>query len=179
MINQATFFLLPPVRWAVDTRHLDTSTINFKPPEALEGGSTVPGPLEKQHSKFVWKFGIIMYLLISKNYPFTFAEANGSSSSIGSDSAKKFAELIRYRISRGLAWNSTLDPINQLLRQCLVCDPNHRITYQVLRAEFTRVYGYYKPKEESTLSVNLLAQSAFKMAKSPAQETRQAIFDYL
>lgn len=172
MVNRSHFFLLSPVRWALETRILDTSTINFKPPEALEGQSTTQPVFLAQHAKFVWKFGVIMYLLISKVYPFTFAEANGNNTTIDARSAKKFAELIRYRLQVGLNWNSTLDPINQLLKRALVCDPNLRIAFKQLRSEFGNVYDYYKPKEEAINPINLLTQSTFKAAGITPVETR-------
>lgn len=176
MMNQSNFFLLPPVRWALGMKHLDTSTINFKPPETLEVGSPMPGHRDALHAKFVWKFGIIMYLLISKAYPFTFVEANGNNSKIDSNSAKKLAQLIRYRISTGLNWNSTFDPINKLLKQCLVCDPNLRISFARLKAEFTTVYGYYKPKEEASKTANMMANFALRMAGNQnVPETRQVL----
>lgn len=109
------------------------------------------------HSKFVWKFSIVMYLLIHKAFPFTFAEANGSSAKIDATTAKKFAELIRYRIQRGLNWNSTLEPINSILRRAMVSDPSQRISFQQLIAEFGQVYNYYKPQQEAHQLIKMMA----------------------
>lgn len=174
MVNHSTFFLLPPVRWAADTRILDSNTINFKPPEALEDPTSSQLNSQAMHSKFVWKFSIIMYLLMTKSYPFTFTEANGSSTSIDAASAKKFAELIRYRIQRGLNWNSSLAPINSIVTKAMICDPNQRISFQQLHAEFSQVYGYYKPHHEVQQVVNLMAQGAMNL-KTQESASRQVI----
>lgn len=146
MVNKAQFFLVPPVRWATDERLLDNNTINFKAPEALENIKIDPSNLQLLHKKFVWKFGLMMYLAIHKTMPFTFADACGPSAKIDEHTVKKFAQLIRYRVEN-LPWNPATEPINAPLRKALVYNYQHRATFTQLYTEFSHSFAYYQPKE--------------------------------
>lgn len=146
MVNKAQFFLVPPVRWAVDEKYLDKTSINFKAPEALESIKIDPSNLQLLHKKFVWKFGLIMYLLIYKNMPFTFNDACGPAAPIDEHSVKKLVQLIRYRID-SLQWNPSIEQINSPLRKALVYNYNDRITFTQLYKEFSLTFSYYQPKE--------------------------------
>lgn len=146
MINKAQFFLAPPVRWILDEKFLDKISINFKAPEALENIKIDPSNLQALHKKFVWKFGVIMYLLMYKSLPFSFLDANGPSANIDATSVKKFAEMIRYRVEN-LQWNPSVDQINNTLRRALVYNFNDRVTYTQLYSDFSQTFSYYQPKE--------------------------------
>lgn len=146
MVNKGNFFLVPPVRWAVDEKFLDVNSINFKAPEALENVKIDPSNLPALHKKFVWKFGVMMYLAMYKTMPFTFVDACGPSAGIDENSVKKFAQLIRYRVDL-LPWNSATEPINAPLRRALTYNYNDRVTFPQLHVEFGHAFNYYKPKE--------------------------------
>lgn len=148
--NQNQFFLLPPVRWALDLKLLDKTIINFKPPESLEMLNLNPQDLNLMHKKFVWKFGIILYLLMVKKFPFSFARANGGeSANIDSHSVKKFAEHIRYQCSRtgGIEWLPAYDMFNKCLAKTLIPNIDARISLQGLYAEFGAIFNYFQPAE--------------------------------
>lgn len=142
------FFLVPPVRWAVDLRVLDKNTINFKPPESLELTSIDPRDLISLHKKFVWKFSIIMYLFSHRNFPFSYSEANSGDQNISESNVKRFAELIKYKCDRNLVtWNPSFDQFNKVLKKALVRPLASRISFKELYMEFSHVYSYYQPSK--------------------------------
>lgn len=158
MVNKAQFFLLPPVRWAIEEKFLDKHSISFKAPEALENIKIDPSNLQLLHKKFVWKFGVMMYLALNKAIPFSFLDACGPTANIDEHSVKKLCQLIRYRVD-ALLWNPAMEPINAVLRKALIYNYQDRITFTHLYTEFSHVFTYYQPKE-TTLVANHLSSLA-------------------
>lgn len=148
MVNDKfQYFLLPPVRWALELRLLDANSINFKPPESLEMQAIDPKNIVLMHKKFVWKFCLILYFYMSKKLPFSFAEANGDSAIINSTTVKKFVELLRYKVDRpgGIEWSQNHMEICKCLSKGLTRSLEHRITFQDFYLEFTAIFRYYQP----------------------------------
>ena len=140
------FVMLPPVRWAYEVRILDKKTINWKPPESLEGIKIADNDYTNLHKKFVWKFGLILYSLMYKYLPFSFTEANGESATITASTAKRLLEVINYTIgSPKMVWSSTYDAINKVVAKCLIPNYLNRISYPQLYAEFSALFAYFQP----------------------------------
>lgn len=172
MVNKAQFFLVPPVRWAVDEKFLDKHSINFKSPEVLEKVNIDPGNFQMLHKRFVWKFGVMMFLAMNKVMPFTFLDACGPTVEINEHSVKKLVQLIRYRVDT-LPWNPTCEPINASLRKALVYNYLERITFTQLYSEFSHSFSYYQPKEV-TMAASLISNFGGKNSALDAQEVLPA-----
>lgn len=175
MVNKAQFFLVPPVRWALDDRLLDNLTINFKAPEALEYIKIDPSNLQILHKKFVWKFGILMYRIIYKTLPFNFIDACGPSAGIDEHSVKKFVELIRYKVN-GLFWNPASEQINSPLRKALIYSHIDRISFTQLYTEFSHAFEYYQPKEVIMAAHHLSTLGGFSTDTRMREETTRPVY---
>ena len=159
VVDTAQFFILPPVRWALEAKFLDAFSVNFKSPEALQFLEIDTTNIQALHKKFVWKFGVIMFLLIYKTYPVSFQDANGSTTKIDPNSIKKFWELLQYKLP-SIYWNPMYDKINTVLKKALTYNYQQRIAFPDLYSEFAGVFSYYRPKEQ------LLAQHMSTLSHS-------------
>ena len=140
------------MRWALDQRVLDKDSVNYKSPESLDMLQLPASDTEAHHKKFVWKFGLLMYLLIYKKLPFSFVEANtlnnrdSESLQIRQDTIKKFAQHITSRLElMKHQWNPQFDMINNCLRGALIRDYQRRTRYLDLCALFQDVFNFYQP----------------------------------
>jgi len=131
---------------------LDKDSVNFKAPESLEFIQLPAADTESTHKKFVWKFGLLLYLLLYKKLPFSFVEANSLSNrdsdslQINKETIKKFSDHITSRLELlKHQWNPQFDMVNNCLRGALVRDYQKRIRYLDLRALFQEVYNFYQP----------------------------------
>lgn len=160
------FYLLPPLPWATGLRVLNNVTINFKPLESLEMANIDPNDLQSVHKKFVWKFGLIMYLIINKKLPFSFADANPGSNVINRETVQKFARHIRNSNLTG--WVTGRTPLTDLLQTCLNFSVDSRIAYPKLLISFQELRKLYFP-ETSQLSIAQTAQFG-RQQSLPEQE---------
>lgn len=108
--------------------------------------------VESHHKKFVWKFGLLMYVLIYKKLPFSFVDANtlnnrdSESLRIDKDTIKKFAEHMACRLElMKHQWNPQFDMFNNCLRGALTRDYQRRMRYLDLCALFRDVFNFYQP----------------------------------
>lgn len=137
------------------------------------------------HKKFVWKFAIILYLLMTKTFPFSFAEANGEHAEIDSQTVKRFSELVRYKIDRigGVNWPISFDAVSKCLAKALVRPLDSRISFLALFQEFTSIFNYYQPSDASKqLHHGIMSSTLAPMKPKPTSpfdqsvpETRQVV----
>ena len=175
-----SFLLLPPVRWALDVRVLDKETVNYKAPESLDMVAIAPTDLESLHKKFVWKFGLLMYLIIYKKLPFSFVEANtlnnrdSESLQINKESIKKFSDHITNRLEViKHQWNPQFDMFNNCLRGALVRDYQRRARYPDLCGLFQDVFGFFQPTPAQAPTPVLQGLSNQLLATGRDAATRQ------
>jgi hypothetical protein len=169
------FYLLPPIPWATGVRVLNTLTINFKPLESLERIHIDTKDLITLHKKFVWKFGLIMHLIINKRLPFSFEDANPRDNTIGKETVDKFARYIRN--SNLSNWVTGKSALTEVLQRCLEFSLDKRIDFLTLYSSFEKLRMTFLPQTsqlDKTASFGLNSSTYTQQENFPIQhqETR-------
>lgn len=130
------------------------------------------------HKRMVWKFGLIMYCLIHRHYPFSFLEANKHHQAIDPTTAKRYVDHIKFKIEGNfIEWNPNYSRINDVIKRALVYRIHNRIWFHEIQALFAELYAFYQPVEKMSSLVSNHMMNLTKNA-TPSQalpETRQVL----
>lgn len=169
--NDMRFYLIPPLPWATGIRALNPMTINFKPPESLDLLNIDPNDMVSLHKKFVWKFGLIMYFLMNRKLPFSYADANPGKKDIEKDGVARFSHHIK--TTSVSQWVSGKSVLTDLLERCLKPALPQRIDFATLYTSFLQVRRSYIPEISHVSELGRTAEFGRQSALMPElPETR-------
>lgn len=92
----------------------------------------------------VWKFGLIIYILLYQRKPFSYLETTKGEQKIDPNRVQLFLNTIKTRLKSGQVFFND-DPINRILKRALVFDIDERAPFEEIKQAFALLYQIYQP----------------------------------